>query len=339
MAAELRPQSYDSSVPMSLRECGPASSSTKNLPPFAQLRAFDAVGRLGGVRRAAQALGLDHAVVSRHMRALEDWAGMQLIDRGRGNSVLTTEGARYHARVAAAIGELQQAGAELRGRNEAGVLRIWCVPGLASEWLTFRLDMFQASHPGLEIELHPTDVSPDFSRYEADVDIRYLIGNEAISAVRVTGGVRRFEIARPPVLAVMSPERAAGLRAAPKPEDLLTAPLLHEESDQQWRAWFSAHGVPVGRELQGPRLWHAHLTLDAARRGRGVALANPLLLGDDLETGRLVNVFGATRPHGEVTLGAYAFAARADRWQSAAVSSFRRWLRSATASRTAVLAQ
>jgi len=31
-----------------------------SLPPYAVLRAFEAVGRLGGIRRAALALGLDH---------------------------------------------------------------------------------------------------------------------------------------------------------------------------------------------------------------------------------------------------------------------------------------
>lgn len=299
----------------------------KPLPPFAQLRAFDAVGRLGGIRRAAQALGLDHAVISRHLRALEDWAGAQLIDRTRGNSVLTAEGARYHSRVATAIGELLQASEELKRRNELGALRIWCVPGLASEWLISRLESFQAANPGLGLELHPTDSSPDFSRYEADVDIRYVNGDTPISAVHIRAGVRRFEIARPPVLAVASPECLAALGPIEKPADLLRVPLLHEESCLQWQAWLSAHGVVAQRELAGPRLWHAHLTVDAARRGRGVALANPLLLGDDLATGRLVCLLEEVCAERPVTLGAYAFAARADRWHSPLVASFRRWVK------------
>lgn len=307
------------------------ASERRALPPFAQLRAFDAVGRLGGIRRAAHALGLDHAVISRHLRALEDWAGAQLIDRTRGNPVLTAEGARYHSRIATAIGELLEASEELQRRNELDVLRIWCVPGFASEWLTSQLDAFQAENPGLELELHPTDRSPDFSRYEADADIRYVAGDAPISAMHVCAGVRRFEIARPAVLAVSGPACRAVLGSVEKPADLLRAPLLHEESCQQWLGWFAAHGVAVNRELTGPRLWHAHLTLDAARRGRGVALANAFLLGNELAAGRLVCLPGdhcAWRP---VTLGAYAFAARADRWHSPLVAAFRRWLKRAAA--------
>jgi DNA-binding transcriptional LysR family regulator len=113
------------------------------------------------------------------------------------------------------------------------------------------------------------------------------------------------------------------------PADLLDAPLLHEESCAQWRAWFNVYGLPVESELPGPRLWHAHLTLDAARRGRGVALANRFLLGDDIESRRLVSMLTPECQQGEIALGAYAFAARADRWHTAAVSAFRRWLKSA----------
>ena len=38
----------------------------KALPPFEGLRAFDAIARLGGVRKAAKWLDRDHAVLSRH---------------------------------------------------------------------------------------------------------------------------------------------------------------------------------------------------------------------------------------------------------------------------------
>lgn len=299
----------------------------KSLPPFATLRAFEAVGRYSGIRRAAQALNLDHAVVSRHLRSLEEWAGVQLVHRAHGNATLTNEGAKYHARVTAALAEISDATAELICQRQTNRLNIWCVPGLASQWLTSRLSAFQTANPGIDLELHPTDGSPDFSRYEADVDIRYVAGNDPISATTTCGGVRRFEIARPPVLAVASPQCLAGLPPIHSARDLLQAPLLHEESHRQWQSWFALHGVDAPVTLQGPRLWHAHLTVEAARRGQGVALANPFLLADDLSTGRLVPVLGCTAH--ESTLGAYVFAARADRWQNAAVVRFRRWLKQA----------
>lgn len=291
------------------------------------LRAFEAVGRLYGIRRAAQALGLDHAVVSRHIRALEEWAGVRLVGRTNGNIGLTVDGARYHLRISAALLDIASATAELVGRTHEQSLRIWCVPGFASQWLSWRLPVFQAANPDLELELHPTDRSPDFDSYEADMDIRYVAGSEPISGSIVTGGVRRFEIARPSVLAVANPGCAAALQPVLHAADLLKSPLLHEESDHQWIAWFAAHGVDCKGALRGPRMWHAHVAIEAARRGQGVALANHFLLGDDLATGQLVQLFPAALPGPASALGAYVFAARADRWQSSGVTRFRRWLK------------
>lgn len=301
----------------------------KELPPFATLRAFEAVGRLSGIRRAAQMLCIDHAVISRHLRSLEEWAGVQLFDRTGGNTVLTPEGQRYHARVTAALAEIGDAGKELLRHNSDRQLRIWCAAGFAFEWLTGKLQLFQVANPQIELELRPTDTGPDFVRYEADVDIRYLMGTQPISAATITGGLRRFEISRPPVLAVASTECISRLTSITQPGDLLHAPLLHEEDHKQWQSWLAAHDVVVPGQLPGPRLWQAHLTVEAARRGQGIALANPFLLGDDLVTGRLVDVFGGRSK--SIALGSYVFAARADRWQAPAIVQFRHWLRRATA--------
>jgi DNA-binding transcriptional LysR family regulator len=100
-------------------------------PPFSALRAFEAVGRLGGIRRAALDLRLDHAVVSRHLRALEEWAGVPLINRQRSGQLLTEAGAQFHRRVSFALQEIAQASADLLVIRGNQSLRIWCMPGLA----------------------------------------------------------------------------------------------------------------------------------------------------------------------------------------------------------------
>lgn len=300
-------------------------SNRKAIPPFAALRAFEAVGRLGGVRRAAQSLGLDHAVVSRHLRALEEWSEVRLIDRLHGGGRLTAEGSLYHARIASALAEIANATSDLIRTNNQDQLNIWCVPGLASQWLMGRLGDFRRSHPNLDMEFHPTDQGPDFSRHEADADVRYMVMRKLGDA---SPGVRAIEIARPLVFPVCSTEFLAKLGPSiSTAADLLQAPILHEDSDDEWRGWFLANGVDPGSRIGGPRLWHAHLTLDAARRGEGVVLANRFLLGDDLQTGRLVPV-GIGEP---VVLGSYMFYARKDRWDAPAVVRFRRWLQALTA--------
>lgn len=290
------------------------------LPPFAALRAFEAVGRLGGVRRAAQALRIDHAVVSRHVRGLEAWLGVALVDRARGGGALTPDGLGYHARISRAINEIADSTADLMRRGDEAVLRLSCVPGLASEWLAARIALFQDQHPELEIELHPTDAPPSFARQEADVDIRYIYDPQPAPGE----GLRSVEIARPEVFAVASHALLEAMGPIGRVEDFLSAPLLHEESSSQWTLWLQRQGLAAPDSIQGIRLWHAHLAIEAARRGRGVALANALLVGDDLEAGRLV----AVQPPGcaPQVLGSYVLTCRADRWRAPAVAAFRQWI-------------
>src|SRR5262249_55587637 len=144
-----------------------------SLPPTSALLAFEAAGRLGGIRRAAQALQVDHTVISRRIRALEDWAGKRLLARQQGTT-LAPEGARFHSRVAVALADTTLAASELRRSGAEKHLTIWCVPGLASRWLTARLQSFTTAHADISLELRPTDRTPDFGRFEADVDIRYV---------------------------------------------------------------------------------------------------------------------------------------------------------------------
>lgn len=302
----------------------PTFPPKRGLPPFAALRAFDAVARLGGVRRAAEALSLDHAVVSRHLRTIEAWTGATLIERTRAGATLTEDGQRYHKRIAAAIDAIASATLDLMKRSDDHRLHIWCMPGFAFQWLMARLDGFQNANSNLDIELRPTDSGPDFSRHEADVDIRYAPTYGP--PLQLAANVRSVEIARPPVIPVASPEYLARSAPIETPRDFLSHQLVHEESYENWRAWLASHGLEEVNEVAGPRLWQAHLTIDSARRGNGVALANHFLAGDDLTAGRLVEISGGQGGFEPVALGSYLFVARTDRWNAAPIARFRHWL-------------
>lgn len=292
------------------------------VPSIAMIRAFEIFGRHGGIRKTAQCLNVDHAVVSRHLRSLEAFVGTALIDRSGMDRWLTPDGETYHARVSAALREICDATEALRCRD-ARRLVVWSAPGLAFHWLTRELPRFRARYPDIEIEMRPSDRAPDFATNEADVDIRYIHGSEAAKTASI---VRTIEIARPPILPVASPDFVATMPLLADPADLAEQCLLHEDSDMEWRIWLAAQGVEVTRDLPGPRMWHGHLTLDAARRGQGIALSNPLLAGSDLAEGRLV-VVEAGGPMNHIPLGAYFLSVRADRWTTLPMARFRDWLR------------
>jgi DNA-binding transcriptional LysR family regulator len=115
------------------------------------------------------------------------------------------------------------------------------------------------------------------------------------------------------------------------PRDLLHHQLIHEDDVDNWRVWLAQNDVHDEVELSGPRLWQGHLTLDAARRGRGVALTNHFVAAEDLAAGRLIDVGADKTSFKPIKLWAYMFVARADRWDYPPIERFRHWLLSTIA--------
>jgi DNA-binding transcriptional LysR family regulator len=286
---------------------------SRRLPPLVALRAFEAVARLGGTRRAGDDLNVSHTVISRHLRNLEAWAGVRLIEREGRGIVLTAEGRRYYERIAKGFDVIAEATEELSPSGGGGEMRIVCVPGLAVRWLTRRLASLEAALPGVEIILQPTDRSPDFAKGEADAEIGFNL--------RALPGLTQVELLRPRFFPVASPVFVARRGPFDRPADLAVAPLIHEESREQWRLWLAQAGLDPVPPLHGARLWHADAAIEAALQGQGVALANALLVGDDLASGRLVEVLST-----EVTLGSYSLLAPAAAWDSRNLVRLRRWL-------------
>ena len=293
------------------------------IPSLAMLRAFDAYGRLGGVRKAALHMNIDHAVVSRHLRSLEDLIGTALIARTDSDHWLTEDGVYYHEHISKALQEIASATTVLRRRHDQRIL-VWCAPGFAFHWLTRRLPDFFERFPAIDLELRPADVRPDFSTNQADTDIRYVRG----PTLPETPTLKIHEIARPLVFPVASPSFIQNMKPIRRPADLLNARLLHEDSSEEWQMWLQAQGVEAGEDIPGPRLWQAQLALDAARNGQGIALTNRLLSSVDLESGHLGKVCATEVPLKEVPLGTYAMFARADRWRTIPIVRFRQWLSS-----------
>ena len=283
------------------------------LPPLSMVRAFEAVGRLASMRRAATDLGVCHTVVSRHVRNLEAWLGARLVEAGPRGIVLTEEGRAYHRAVAGAFDALAAATADLRPASARGLLRVWCVPGLAARWFASRLGDLQAALPGTEIVLRATTERADFARREADCEIRFGDRPEPPARAELMEHSRLFPVAAPDWIAANPPVAGLG--------DLESRRLIHEESRDQWRRWFERAGHHPRGDLAGPRLWYASSALDAAVAGQGVALATRLQAADDLRAGRLVELLAT-----DVSLGDYWFAAPETRWNDPVLTRFRAWL-------------
>jgi DNA-binding transcriptional LysR family regulator len=107
----------------------------------AWLEDFVALAREGHFSRAAQQRHVTHPAFGRRIRALEAWAGVPLVERGRTPVTLTPAGERFLQYAQEATLNLAQARDELRATGTAGQETVTLVTGrtlartIAADWI------------------------------------------------------------------------------------------------------------------------------------------------------------------------------------------------------------
>jgi LysR family glycine cleavage system transcriptional activator len=290
------------------------------LPPFKGILAFDAVARLGSVSKASEELNLTVSAVSHQLANLESFVGRRLLERSPRGMTLTIHGERFQRDIAGALTMLAAAAQGVRSGDTAEVLRIHSVPSFASLWLMPRLPTFREQHPNIRIQLKASHGEADFSRGEADVDIRYGA---------IQGRDLHVEsVFAEEILPMISPRLKSGLDIQ-SPEDLAKQDLIQSELTLvQWSHWFSAHGVPVSPSSYVLSFDRTSMVLDAAIQGLGIALDSNRTAEGALRRGDLVPVFEdgkgmPVRAHHMVYPRAHA------QWER--VERFAQWLRAEVA--------
>jgi LysR family glycine cleavage system transcriptional activator len=266
-----------------------SSHRPKRLPALAALRAFDAVARLLSIQKAAIELGVTAAAVSQHVKALEADLGATLLRRLHRAVELTEAGQRLAPDLREGFARLSAGVALLRADERTSTLTVSAAPSLAAKWLVPLLDEFRAAHPGIELRLLAENAMCDFARDGVDVALRYGKG-------RYPGCVSR-EFLSAAVTPVCSPRLLGQSNALKNPADLLAFALLHDATSESglglpdWNDWFAAAGIADAVTGKGPRFGNAHLAVEAAIAGRGVALTVESFAIADIETNRLVRPF------------------------------------------------
>jgi LysR family glycine cleavage system transcriptional activator len=196
---------------------------------------------------------------------------------------LTIYGERFQRDIAGALSMLAAAAQGARSGETAEVLRIHSVPSFASLWLMPRLPTFREQHPNIRIHLKASHGDADFSRGEADIDIRYGA---------IQGRDLHVEsVFAEEILPMISPRLKSGLNIR-SPEDLIKQDLIQSELTLvQWSHWFSAHGVPVSPSGYVLSFDRTSMVLDAAIQGLGIALDSNRTAEGALRRGDLVPVF------------------------------------------------
>ena len=137
------------------------------------LRYFDAVARLGSVRRAASALSVNPSTVTRRVEQLERHLGLRLFTRTRRGLELTPDAAVAADSLRDVAGRLQSVEDQLG--QQAGALRgeVRCsVPDyLPAGWWMPDLARLTGEHPELVVTSTDSHQMPDLASREADLAV------------------------------------------------------------------------------------------------------------------------------------------------------------------------
>ena len=110
---------------------------------------------LGGITRAAEAMGYTQSAVSRAIAELEREWDMELLTRSRSGVALSSSGEAllpYIQSVCNAAKELEEQVAELHGMTR-GTLRVGTFTSVSIHWLPAIMKTFLDRYPGIHFEL------------------------------------------------------------------------------------------------------------------------------------------------------------------------------------------
>ncbi|WP_419905475.1 LysR family transcriptional regulator [Kiloniella sp.] len=144
------------------------------IPSLDDLRAFEAVARLGTVKAASEELALTHGAVSRRISKLALDINAQLFEpRGRG-ICLTRDGEILSKATFGAFEQLSDALSEIKSSTENEPIVLSCERSVAMRWLIPRLSKFQDLHPEVDLHLSVGGGTLDFQRDRITLAIRRL---------------------------------------------------------------------------------------------------------------------------------------------------------------------
>lgn len=266
----------------------------RRLPPLTALRAFEAVGRLGNVKEAADELNVTPAAVSHQIRALEEHLGAELFSRSSRVLQLTRSGAAFLSSVTKAFDLLHEGADKLSRDCGRERLVVNSLPTFASNFLVPRLGQFHADHPEIEIEVNTV------GKFGEPLDLRNIGADVAIRGGLHAGawpGLVAERLVPEVMFPVCAPSLLQGPNALRTPRDLARQTLIIvSRTPEGWPEWLDA-AQAAGLDVEGADATHGlwfdtvQLAMTAAIEGMGVVIGRRPLVDAYLDSGLLVAPF------------------------------------------------
>jgi LysR family glycine cleavage system transcriptional activator len=294
------------------------------------LQALELAVRTGSLKEAAERLAITPAAVGQRIKALEDYLGIPLVERGRA-------GIRPSDELAAALPHLHQGFAALDAASRELDLQRWheihlaVASDFAELWLAPRLPRFREQHPNIRFCINGAgEVPMRLGRVDCEI---------SFGPPRPDADLLFHDFAVP----IASPTNCERVMRTPPGTRLEGFPLLHldfyrdDPAGISWPEWIAAAGVARTAPERGMRFQRIVDALDAVEADAGLTLCGLALILDQVAD-------GAIRLPYPVETGirtAHAFVARfrPDAAARPHIARFREWLAHESSATATALSQ
>mgnify|MGYP003664588375 CR=1 FL=1 len=232
---------------------------------------------------AGRLLGMSPAMVSKRIKRLEERLGTRLLQRTTRQITVTEAGQLFYDRVVNVIAGLEEAEQLVSGRSAeiTGTLRISAPTSFGRMHIAPHLLKFMTAHPRLAVDIILSDEFADIVAGGFDLAVRIAEPQDSSLVSRRLVPARRMLCAAPDYLA-----RHGQLTSI---ADLDRHQCLPAHNGDPWRL----HG-PDGALIYRPKGQLATNSSEVVREavigGLGIALRSTWDIGEELRSGRLVQV-------------------------------------------------
>ncbi len=230
------------------------------------------------------------AQISRRIKALENELGIELFKRTTRQLKTTPNGILLYDRTRSMVSELEQLVDELHDSSDAirGKIRIQ-VPSASNDLLPV-IRRFQHQHPDVHIDILVFPEELDLIAHGIDVAIRLGPQTDSVQIGRCLGSLN--------MMVAASPDYLKSHGSPDSPEDLKDHNcLLLRRADgsieNRWQVDHRRDPFPVEGNII---INHHSMILDLLMAGEGIAWLPVIMIGEQVNQGRLVRLFPELEP-------------------------------------------
>jgi DNA-binding transcriptional LysR family regulator len=256
------------------------------------MRVFSAVAKNGSFSKAAKKLSISKAMVSKHIKNLENSLSVRLFNRTTRKLNLTDAGSSYYEKVNMILSEIDETESAISQLNSEpkGKLKVMAQPSFGAFHLSRALSLYLKKYTEVTVNLELSHRIPDL--VEENIDLAFHVGelNDSMYVSRRIASARRVICA--------SPEYIKKNGMPEKPEDLLNHNCLIYMPRNDMGKWeFLDKGKRKKIKVTGDIQCNSGDALRVASiQSRGITQLPTYMVGLDIQAGRLEAVLEDFEP-------------------------------------------